>query len=44
MPTAKAASATDMVRRATSYTSHAMMTDCEPVARVPRKRPARKSV
>ena len=32
-----------MVRRASSYTSHAMTTDWEPVASVPRNRPARNS-
>src|SRR5262249_29870591 len=41
--TAKEASATDMVWRAISYTSQAITTAWEPVARVPQKRPARKS-
>ena len=42
IPTADAASATDMAGRGDLVTSHAMTTACEPVARLPKKRPVRK--
>ncbi len=41
IPTTKEASATDIVSRAVSYTSHAMMTACDVLARVPQNRPDR---
>src|SRR5262249_313788 len=42
-PIVNEASASDIVFRATSYTSQAMTTAWDPVARVPRNRPVRKS-